>query len=219
MSTVSVVMATIPPRAELLARARRSIERQRRQPDEVIVVLDEAGAGAGPTRNKGIAQATSEYIAVLDDDDELLPRHIHALMLAAERTDADVVYSWFELWDDGRPIYDRELGTMRDGQIVHPLGVEFGSEQAAHMRRYAFIPACLLLRRRMVIDVGGYPGPDEPEYAERDGCEDWALLVRLLDAGARFVHVPERTWRLHKGTPGDPARSGGTAGRPWTVTT
>jgi GT2 family glycosyltransferase len=215
MSTVSVVIATIPPRAQLLARARRSVSAQRRPPDEIIVVTDEHGEGAGPTRNKGIARATSEYVAILDDDDELLPRHLHALMLAAERTDADVVYPWFELWDNGRRVVDRELGTMLHGEIVNPLGVTFGLEQAEHMRHYAFIPACLLLRRDMVIAVHGYPGPDEPEYRQRGGCEDWALLIRMLDAGARFVHVPERTWRLHKGTPGDPELAGGTAGRPW----
>jgi hypothetical protein len=215
MSTVSVVIATIPPRAELLERARQSIERQRRQPDEIIVVPDVIGRGAGPTRNIGIARAKSEYLAILDDDDELLPRHLHALMLAAERTGGDVVYSWFELWHDGRKIPDYELGTKRGGEIVHPLGVTFGPEQAEHMRQYAFIPACLLLRRQMVVDVGGYPGPDDPEYHERGRCEDWALLIRMLDRGAHFVHVPERTWRLHKGTPGDPAEAGGTAGMSW----
>lgn len=217
MSTVSVVIAHIPPRAELLARARRSIEVQRRQPDEVIVELDETGAGAGPTRNKAIVKATSDYVAILDDDDELLPRHLHALMLAAERTDADVAYSWFELYRNGHPVIDRELATMRNGRLVNPLGVPFGPEQAEHMRKYAFIPACLLLRRQAVIDVGGYPAPDEAVYAEHDGCEDYVLLLRLLDAGARFVHVPERTWRLHAGTPGEPALAGGTAGRPWTT--
>jgi glycosyltransferase involved in cell wall biosynthesis len=207
MSTVSVVIATIPPRAELLERAKRSVYAQRRPPDEIVIELDRFGRGAGPTRNRAFRRATSEYVAVLDDDDELLPRHLHLLMLAAEWTAADVVYSWFELWEDGRQIVDRELATMWHGQLVHPLGIPFGPEQEAHMRRYAYIPACLLLRRDLALEVGGYPGPDEADYHDRDGCEDWALLIRLLDAGARFHHVPERTWRLHKGA--------GTAGRPW----
>lgn len=217
MSTVAVVIATIPPRAELLDRARTSVVNQRRMPDEIIVVMDELGRGAGPTRNIGIAQATSDYVAILDDDDELLPRHLHALMLAADRTGADVVYPWFELWEDGHQIIDRELGVSRGGHVINPLGVPFTAESAEHMRKYAFIPACLLLRRQAVIDVGGYPGPTDPLYVEYGGCEDWALLIRLLDAGAKFVHVPERTWRLHRGTPGTPALAGGTAGRPWTV--
>lgn len=213
--TCAVVIPTIPPREALLHRALASVARQTRQPDEVVVELDTEGTGAGPTRNRAIERATSDYVATLDDDDELMANHLELLMKAAARTRADVVYSWFYLIYRGLIIQDRELATMWHGQLAHPLGVPFGPEQAAHMRKYAWIPACLLLRRQMVLDVGGYPPPGHPEYVLRGGCEDWALLIRMLDAGARFTHVPVRTWRLYKGAPGRPESAGGTAGRPW----
>jgi len=32
-----------------------------------------------------------------------------------------------------------------------------------------------------------------------DPCEDWGLWLALLDAGAAFSHLPQRTWIWHNG--------------------
>lgn len=209
LPTVAVVIATIPPREKLLERALASVSAQTRPPDEVIVITDTEGEGAGPTRNKGWQQASSDFIAILDDDDEFLPTHLESLMTAASRMRADVVYPWFDHigwpeWTTERP---DPLAVPFNGNLVHPFGIAFGPEQARHMRTHAFIPATILVRRLMLERVSGYPAPYTPEWEERGGCEDWALLIRLFDAGAKFYHHPERTWRLNHGA--------GTAGAPW----
>lgn len=210
MTTVSVVIATIPGREDLLERAVKSVMWQTRSANETVVELDEHLTGAGATRNRAMGRAKGEYVAILDDDDELLPSHLADLATAAEEADADVVYPWFVKVVDGREVDDRDLACPWGGRLTHPLGVPFGPEQAQHMRHYAFIPSCLLLRRQMALEVGGYPGLDDPDYKRYRHCEDWALLVRMLDAGAKFIHVPKRTWRLH-------LTSRNTAGRPWNV--
>lgn len=207
--TVAVVIPTIPPRAELLQRALASVEAQTRKADWVEVVVDEEGQGAGPTRNRGWRFAQTDYVAFLDDDDEFLPGHLALIMSAAKATGADVLYPWFELvgWGEATPSRPDPLATMYQGELVHPLGVPFGTEQARHLRRHAWIPATIVVRRTMLERVDGYPAPGTAEYEQFDGCEDWALLIRLLNAGARFHHVPHRTWRCYHGN--------GTAGRPW----
>jgi glycosyltransferase involved in cell wall biosynthesis len=207
--TVAVCIATIPPRQALLDRALASVNAQTRPADEVIVQVDRDGEGAGPTRNKAWRRATSDYIAVLDDDDEFKPNHLQVLMRVAKNERADVVYSWFDHkgwpeWTSSRP---DPLATRLNGQLVHPFGVTFGPEQAEHMRHHAFIPATILVRRSCLETVGGYPDHDSEEYVRFNRCEDWALLIRLLDIHAKFVHAPERTWVLHHGT--------GTGGRSW----
>jgi glycosyltransferase involved in cell wall biosynthesis len=163
--------------------------------------MDEEGVGAGPTRNKAWRRASTDYVAFLDDDDELLPEHIEFCLKYATRTHADLVYPWFELvgWDEATPERPDPLAVPVNGRLVHPLGVAFGREQAAHLRKHAFIPATVLVKRSMLERVGGYPDHDSEEYDQFNGCEDWALLIRLLDAGARFAHVPQRTWRCHLG--------------------
>lgn len=207
--TVSVCIPTIPPRAALLERALRSVEAQTRPPEDVIVVEDEHGVGAGAARNAAWRLAETDVVAFLDDDDELLPDHLELCVGALERERADLAYPWFELvgWEDATEERPDPLATRRNGELVHPLGVPFGTEQTKHLREYAWIPATVVVRRSFLEAVGGYPEAGSRDYERYRQCEDWALLNRLLDARARFVHVPKRTWRLYLGH--------GTAGQNW----
>lgn len=207
--TIAVCIPTIPPRAELLERALASVEAQTRLPDDVVVVEDEHGIGAGAARNAAWRLAETDVVAFLDDDDELLPRHLELCVGALEAERADLAYPWFELvgWPDATPERPDPLATSVNEELVHPLGVPFGTEQAKHLREHAWIPATVVVRRALLEKVGGYPEVGDPEYERYRRCEDWALLNHLLDARARFVHVPERTWRLHLGH--------GTAGQNW----
>jgi hypothetical protein len=208
--TVAVCIPTIPPREHLLRRAMISVGQQTHQPDQVIVQTDDDGQGAGPTRNQTWQQARTQYVAFLDDDDEFMPTHLADCLAYAAVHDADLVFSWFELvgWADATPERPDALATMCHGQLVHPLGVPFGPEQEAHYRKHAFIPITTVVRRSLLEETGGYPTPGTSEWPLPD-CEDWGGHLRFLDAGARFVHLPKRTWVCHH----DPATS--TAGRPW----
>lgn len=192
--TVAVCIPTIPPRAELLQRALRSVEVQTRLPDEVVVIEDERGAGAATTRNVAWREASTDYVAFLDDDDELLPQHLEVLMAAAEHSRVDLYYSWFEIegaWP-GHDFYEDPLATMYNGHLVHPLGIPFGEEQARHLRKYAFIPTTTVVRKVTLGLSGGFPEPQPPYLNEEHGA--WN---RLLDVGAKFEHVPQRTWIYH----------------------
>lgn len=208
--TVAVCIPTVPPRVDLLwQRAIPSVRAQTRPCDELIVQHDYEGVGAGATRNLAWQAATSDYVAFLDDDDELLPEHLEACLVALTVTGADLAYPWFELvgWEDATADRPDPLATRRHGELVHPLGVPFGPEQAQHVREHAWIPATVVVRRELLQAVGGYPEPNSEDYGRYQHCEDWALLNRLLDVDAKFVHVPKRTWRLHLGR--------GTAGQNW----
>jgi hypothetical protein len=99
---------------------------------------------------------------------------------------------------------------MLKGQLVHPLGVPFGPEQETHYRKHAYIPITTVVRRSLLLRTGGYPQPGSAEWPRPD-CEDWGGHLRLLNIGAKFVHVPKRTWVCHL----DDTRS--TAGKPWTT--
>lgn len=207
--TVTVCIPTIPPREELLNRALLSVTAQTRPPDEIIVELDTEATGAGPTRNRAWQRATSEWVAFLDDDDEFLPDHLEECLKHARRERCDLVYPWFHLigWPEATPSRPDPLAVAFNGVLRHPLGVPFRREQELHMRKHAFIPATVVVKRSFLEKVNGYPEPYTAEWRNFNGCEDWALLVRLLDAGAKFSHLPKRTWNCYYGT--------GTAGAPW----
>lgn len=214
--TVAVTIPTIPPRKELLTRALESVHHQTLCPDDIIVIVDEDGDGAGPTRNRAWQLATTDYVAFLDDDDEFMMQHLARCMSVAKATNADVVYPWFELvgWPEATPERPDALAVMHNGRLVHPLGVPFGPEQARHMRRHAFIPITAVVKRSILERVGGCPTPGTPEWPKED-CEDWGLWLRILDADGRFVHLPERTWRCYYSDRGGNTPLTSTAGMPW----
>jgi glycosyltransferase involved in cell wall biosynthesis len=174
----------------MLAQAMTSVTAQTRPPDEIHVVTDQLGQGASWTRNQTWRAATSDWVAFLDDDDVWFPQHLERLLDAS--ADADVVYPWFELSVGNQ---SDPLACRVDGELRTPLGVEFGDEQARYIREENnFIPITLMVRRALLEEVGGFPALNSPEWPE-NCCEDWATWRKLLDAGARFKHVPERTWR------------------------
>lgn len=104
---ITVVIPTLPGREDLLARAIRSVAAQTRQPDHIIIELDEDRCGEHLPRNRGLAKVDTEYVAWLDDDDEFLPRHLELLLLAARHSGADLVHSDYQIIGGGdhRPTF------------------------------------------------------------------------------------------------------------------
>jgi glycosyltransferase involved in cell wall biosynthesis len=177
---VAVCIPTIPPRAHLLRRAVGSVQRQTLPVREIQVALDSDRQGAATTRNRTVEASTSEWVAFLDDDDEFLPHHIERLVAHQRETGADLVYPWFEVVDG-----------------VDPLGWGGRHFSPDELRRYNYIPVTVLVRRELILAGGGFQN-------RSDGIggatwEDWNMWLALLDLGATFSHLPERTWRWHFG--------------------
>lgn len=199
MTTVTVCVPTIPARRDRLERALRSVGQQTRTPGVSVatsVALDDDGDGAAITRNRAWRDATGDWVAFLDDDDELRPNHIELCLRLALDTGADLVYPWFNIHNTvGADITAQDpLRAPVDGHYVTPYGAPFTDELRTElMTRNNFIPVTVLVRRELLGDVGGFPVPGTAEWGE-SCCEDWGLWRRLLDAGARFEHLPRRTW-------------------------
>lgn len=177
---VTAVIPTIPPRATYLRRALDSVRAQSHAVSGTSIYVDHQHIGAAAARNRALAAANTEWVAFLDDDDEWRPDHILTLTMGAADTGADVLYPWFDVVS-GNP-FDPWPGVF---------GRPFDPEDLA---RRNYIPVTVLARTEAVRDVGGFePYGDQTESA----CDDWGLWRKLLTAGARFHHVPERTWLWH----------------------
>jgi hypothetical protein len=206
-SDVTYVTPTIPGRDELLHRAVLSVAQQRPPAHGVVVVRDSDRHGAWWARNKGLEQVDTPVVGWLDDDDRLLPNHTGVLIRAMQRTGADLVYS-YPLFING----EDPLACCHNGKLVpRPVRVPFGPDQRLHLdsRDREFCPACqawtgnfipvtYLVRTQLVREVGGFPQPYSMPSCRASGeCEDYLLLLRLLDAGGIFHHVPAVTWEYH----------------------
>lgn len=199
---VCVCVPTIPPRRRLLDRALRSITAQTRQPNVVSVVTDTDGRGAAWTRNQAWRATRAEWIAFLDDDDELYPHHLKRLTDAIS-DEVDLIYPWFDL-----PVGIDPLAVRVNHVYLSPFGLPFGEDHKRHILTEGnFIPVTVLVRRQLLEDVDGFPQPGSTRW-EHNHCEDWGCWQDMLRAGARFHHVPERTWVWHW-------HGQNTSGKPW----
>lgn len=174
---VTVAIPSVPPRSADLVRAITSVTAQTLPADAISVAIDTLCEGEATTRNRALAAAQTEFTAFLDDDDIFLPEHLSVLVSHQKETNADLCYPWFDVAG----------GTDPCGWF----GREFDPEA---LRANNYIPVTYLVRTELAKSVGGFPEPDDGPYPSRTACVDWAFLLKLLDAGATFSHVPVKTW-------------------------
>jgi hypothetical protein len=201
-ATVSVVVPT-HDRRDRLMRALASVRGQQASPGlEIIVVADRCAdgtveavaalteqdsrlrllvrdaGGAAAARNEGVKEATGEYLAFLDDDDEWLPSKL-ARQLVYLSTHPEVGVAgchWTTEGEGGRVM------TYRDPERVDAPALLWSN----------FVGGCsaVLIRRSAV------PASElrfEPDLAT---CEDWDLWQRLARHTGVAV-VPEVLLRYH----------------------
>lgn len=189
---VTVVIPTHVARIEngMLRRAVRSVTQQSHRPWSTVIVHDYHGAGSAAVRNEGIERVTTEWVAFLDSDDVLQPFHLAKLLKQQRKNGADLVYPWFQVLGGCDPW---------PGWYGRPFDAE------ALLRREFCIPVTVLVRTELVRAVGGF----EPDLtiAPPAQCDDLTLWRKLLAAGAKFEHLPAKTWVWHR-------HGGNTSGSP-----
>lgn len=195
MTSVTVLIASIPGREEMLQKALDSVAAQTKQPEAVHVEHDPTRTGAAITRNRGLRHVRTSHVIFLDDDDELLPGFIESMMRTAEETDADVVYPIPEFVGHD----PRSVRVGIDGKLVPPWGLEWTEQHRDYLiSRGNFIPVTTLVKVRSLRRVGGFPEPTDSD-GRLSPHEDWLMFRRLALKGFRFVHLPEVLWVWRKG--------------------
>jgi len=133
-------------------------------------------AGVAATRNRGIALATGELIAHLDDDDLWRPGHLAALVgaLRAHRR-AGLAY--------GDALVCRMRRTGGAWRRAASLRLAVPYDRALMDRDDFIVPGGMVHRRSLYDRVGPF---DERLYVS----DDWDWLLRAT-AVTRFVRVPQ----------------------------
>ena len=213
MARVSVVVSHFD-RQSLLLEALDSIAAQTYRDFEVIVVNDHgadsrvlveefaaraaragspiavrydyrpANAGVAATRNRGVALATGELTAYLDDDDLWRPHHLEGLVGCLDsRADCRLVYGDAEIWRMERVPPDHSSAwpeTSCRAAATRILAVEFDPQE---LRRNGYIvPGGMLHRHTLYEAIGPF---DETLYVS----DDWDWLLRATEA-TTFARLP-----------------------------
>jgi len=181
MNSVSVIIP-VHNRPELLLRALRSVARQTLPASEIIVVDDGSDpalaeslpseymhvkvlrqdhSGVSAARNLGIQSSKTEWIALLDSDDEWLPEKLRLQMELLQGTDYKFCHS-DEIW-------------IRNGRRVNAMkkhGKQGGRIYERCLPLCVISPSASVIHRSVFDEVGLF---DETLPA----CEDYDMWLRI----------------------------------------
>jgi glycosyltransferase involved in cell wall biosynthesis len=142
--------------------------------DRRIRPIFRGNGGIAAARNTGLEAARGRYAAMLDHDDLCEPRRLEAQVRRMDRQSACVVLGTRVLMIDaaGRPI--GPMGGLPCGHADIERALLGGRNPIAH--------TSVMLRRRAVLDAGGY-------RVEHSGVDDYDLFLRLAERG-RAANLP-----------------------------
>jgi len=148
------------------------LERYRQAAPFAVHLISEPGANISQGRNRAIAAASGEVIAVTDAGVRLDPDWLEALVAPFASDERPEVVSGFFI-SDPQTTFERALGavTLPSVEEIDPRTFHPSSRSVAFLRS-------------AWESVGGYP-----EWL--DYCEDLLFDFGLRDAGCRFAFAPE----------------------------
>ena len=157
----------------MLAKAVGSVLEQELPASGLIVEVDTERLGAAETRHRGLMKVTTPWVAFLDSDDYFYPCHLEILAHFAEADGADFVFSHPVTWGGYNP-FEKDFGKPWDND--NP--------------RHTTITT--LVRTELAQWVGFLDYNKPKGYGVSD--EDWRFMTGCLNAGAKIVHAPQKTW-------------------------
>lgn len=143
--------------------------------DRVIYVLNEHPMGGGPARNRGIEEATGEYITFLDDDDIYLPEKVETQLRFTTENDLEMSFTDVYLHDNNGKLVEYRRHTyvtdcsnseLMHQHILHSLGPT----------------STFMVKKSALLDAGG--------FADVPMGQDFMLMWRMIEFGTNIGYYP-----------------------------
>jgi glycosyltransferase involved in cell wall biosynthesis len=158
-------------------------------PDARVRVVRQANAGPGAARNRGVAEASCEFVTFLDADDEWLPEFLERSVTVLNRSEPDVaaVVSGFLEGAERRPTERRwrsrglKSGPMR---LTPETSAVFVIALLAYLNPWAMV-----VRRDAILRYGGFY-----EANCRYGEDNYLWLKLILNERVCVALEPLVVW-------------------------
>jgi glycosyltransferase involved in cell wall biosynthesis len=153
--------------------------------DDRIKIISQANQGLGAARNRGLENASAQYVYFLDSDDYIDLTTLEKLFNNAVSNSSDVVLFKFQNVDDNKNLHKRGIEFKIDkifGDIDYNDFSFTYSDVKRHVMNSAF-SACLKLYRRDFIEKFRFP--------EALHFEDVPVHVQVMLEAEKISFVPE----------------------------
>jgi glycosyltransferase involved in cell wall biosynthesis len=145
------------------------------QPIQLLTLTEPVQLGAA--RNRGIAVAHGELIALLDDDDRYRPIHLEQVITALKQAPRTAL-----AYDEGLILLEDTASVDDEPHIVATCRFGFAYEKERFEQDDYILPNSIVMWRAACEAVGGF---DETMGVS----EDWDFLLKLRTQGT-FLYVP-----------------------------
>lgn len=179
-------------------------------PSPCRAVINEENLRYAGSNNRGAEEATGEYLALLNNDLELLPGWLEPMLGALEEDQSLALIGNVQRRVDDNEIDHAGIRFRADAKLEHIR--ELPSAGSIRRRPIRYVPAvtaaCCLVRRKIFIETGG---GFRKEF--QNGGEDVDLCLALAERGQRVAIALNSVVRHHvsasrgKARPHDEANS------------
>ncbi|MEM9546799.1 MAG: glycosyltransferase [Bacteroidota bacterium] len=146
------------------------LEKLEKSSDKINLISRKVNGNISAATNDGIAQAKGDFIVFMDQDDELTANALFEFALAINKDqEVDLIYSDEDKIDESGCRYDPWFKPDWSPELL---------------LSYNYINHLCCIRRQLVLDVGMLK-------SERDGCQDFDLLLRVTPHCSKIYHVPK----------------------------
>ena len=135
----------------------------------IRVAYLQENSGISVASNKAVSLATGEYLAFLDNDDELAAECLSKLVQVINEDNADLYYT------------DEDLIGEDGTQFRVFYKPDFNSQL---LLGHNYITHFVLVRKSLFDKVGGFS-------SAKDGAQDFDLVLKLSEQAKGIIHIPE----------------------------
>ncbi len=155
--------------------------------DSRVKYVRQPNAGVAAARNRGLEQASTQFVCFLDDDDswdsEKLARQMKVLKESTHPL--NLVYTAIKVVDQ----HDQLLNIQRHAVPEDPY-------EGMFFENYVDATSSVLVRKSVALEVGGFDA--DVFTPQLQGCEDRDLWIRVARrGGVAAIADPLVTYRIH----------------------
>lgn len=143
---------------------------------QIKVLLNESNGNISQASNLGLTMANGDYIALMDNDDELTPDALYEVVRSINKDRSEFIYS------------DEDKIDL-DGKFIEPhFKPDYSPE---HLLSQNYMSHLGVIKKSLIDKVGGFT-------LGLEGAQDYDLYLKVLEHTGAVTHIPRVLYHWRK---------------------